>query len=313
MPRRRSTGCGRPTSPSCSGKPDHRPVRLTPARTTRKSLSRDSSKSWAVWACTRARTSSSRALGLVARCARSAVSGESPEGARISAPADNRPYLLLSPEAAEEFAHVPTTPPYDAVVVGLHPPSFAYGPLNTAFRVLTREPLFDAQPSEKRPVLIAPHTAAYLQAPADEEFPAGLSLGIGAYVAALETAADTKAEVVGKPTRAFFELALDKLRKQGDVKTSEVAIVDDDVKNDLGAGAKELGLQRILGALEGGGADHQLRRASTGPATRAAPGPTRCTRRLRISSTRSSKTARRGWQGVEMHVTCTTFRPKHRA
>lgn len=162
-------------------------------------------------------------------------------------PTDNSPYLLLSPEAAEEFANVPTSPPYDAVVIGLHPPSFAYEPLNTAFRVLTGEPLRDAQPADRKPVLIAPHTAAYLQAPAEGPFPAGLSLGIGAYVAALETAANTQAEVVGKPTRAFFELALEKLGLQKDVEKGEVAIVGDDVKNDLGAGARELGLQRVLG------------------------------------------------------------------
>ncbi|EJT46813.1 hypothetical protein A1Q1_04491 [Trichosporon asahii var. asahii CBS 2479] len=161
-------------------------------------------------------------------------------------PTDNSPYLLLSPEAAEEFANVPTSPPYDAVVIGLHPPSFAYEPLNTAFRVLTGEPLRDAQPADRKPVLIAPHTAAYLQAPAEGPFPAGLSLGIGAYVAALETAANTQAEVVGKPTRAFFELALEKLGLQKDVEKGEVAIVGDDVKNDLGAGARELGLQRVL-------------------------------------------------------------------
>lgn len=176
-------------------------------------------------------------------CARSGACGASPSAAF----SDARPYLLLSPEAAEEFASVPTSRPYDAVVVGLHPPSFAYGPLNTAFRVLAREPLRGAPAPDTRPVLIAPHTAAYLQAPADGEFPAGLSLGIGAYVAALEAAAGTKAEVVGKPTRAFFELALDRLRQQRAVDAREVAIVGDDVRNDLGAGASELGLQRVLG------------------------------------------------------------------
>lgn len=145
---------------------------------------------------------------------------------------------------------MPTTPPYDAVVVGLHPPSFAYGPLNTAFRVLAREPLADAPPPPpgQRPVLIAPHTAAFLQAPAEGDLPAGLSLGIGAYVAALEAAAGTSAEVVGKPTRAFFELALERLRAQRALDAAEVAIVGDDVRNDLGQGAAELGLQRILGA-----------------------------------------------------------------
>lgn len=70
---------------------------------------------------------------------------------------------------------------------------------------------------------------------------------------ALEYAAGVKAEVVGKPTRAFFELALGRLREgeAGDkgIRDEDVAIVGDDVENDLGAGARELGLQRILGTF----------------------------------------------------------------
>jgi ribonucleotide monophosphatase NagD (HAD superfamily) len=181
-----------------------------------------------------------------------------------------RPLLLLSPEAAEEFAAVDTQPPHNAVVLGLHPPSFVYEKLNTAFRVLKGEPLSDgdgisAEGSSSagvaRPVLIAPHKAAYHQAPETTAFPPGLSLGIGAYVRALEEAAGVEAEVVGKPTASFYQLAMtrmgsiynetgtDKAKVQdGELgfENSEIAIVGDDINNDLGAGALELGLQRVL-------------------------------------------------------------------
>ncbi|BEI82087.1 hypothetical protein CcaverHIS002_0212470 [Cutaneotrichosporon cavernicola] len=179
------------------------------------------------------------------------------------------PYLLLSPNALDEFKSLTTRPPAecDAVVIGLHPPGFGYENLNTAFRILKQEPLLPTDSREdmtaastpaisrnpspspgigRKPVLIAPHRAAFSQGNATDTLPAGLNLGIGPYVAALEYASGVRAEVVGKPTRAFFELALARLREIGRAEDGEVAIVGDDVDNDLGGGARELGLQRIL-------------------------------------------------------------------
>jgi ribonucleotide monophosphatase NagD (HAD superfamily) len=170
-----------------------------------------------------------------------------------------RPFLLLSPEAAEEFAGIDTRPPHNAVVLGLYPAGFDYEHLNTAFRILKREPLCDGETdtaasaidAPSAPVLIAPHKAAYHQAPASSAFPAGLSLGIGAYVRALEDAAGVTAEVVGKPTASFYALAMARMEAKYGIKldAADVAIVGDDVNNDLGAGAVELGLKRILGEL----------------------------------------------------------------
>jgi ribonucleotide monophosphatase NagD (HAD superfamily) len=200
-------------------------------------------------------------------------------------PAHTSPYLLLAPSALDEFKALPSRPPAecDAVVIGLHPPGFGYENLNTAFRILKQEPLAHTEqqedvtaastpavsrrpsptPEGKKPVLIAPHRAAYTQTNATAAFPAGLSLGIGPYIAALEYASGVKAEVVGKPTRAFFELALARLREKGgwEGEDGEVAIVGDDVDNDLGGGARELGLQRILGEL---GREGQLKRGEKG-------------------------------------------------
>ncbi|TXT10923.1 hypothetical protein VHUM_01674 [Vanrija humicola] len=181
-----------------------------------------------------------------------------------------RPYLLTSPEAAEEFAHLPTSGAHDAVVVGLYPPAFSYDRLNTAFRVLKREPLYadaetprDVAPARElsdptpapsgtatptAPVLVAPHLSAFQQNGATEAFPAGLSLGVGAYVRALASAASVEPVVVGKPSRSFFELALGRLGETHGVELdpTEVLIVGDDAVNDLGAGAVELGLKRVL-------------------------------------------------------------------
>ena len=62
-----------------------------------------------------------------------------------------------------------------------------------------------------------------------------------------------KAQAVGKPERAFFEVCLRSLgvRIRGESETGiqpgDVAVVGDDTEADLGGGAVELGLQRVLG------------------------------------------------------------------
>ncbi|WVQ78711.1 hypothetical protein IAT38_000798 [Cryptococcus sp. DSM 104549] len=175
-----------------------------------------------------------------------------------------RPLLLMSPSAKEEFSSLPDpsdTAGYDSVILGLHPESLSYDSLTKAFRVLKNEPITSQTPSSgssssssppKTPALIAPHKATAMQTPETDSLPAGLSLGIGPFVTALEQAAGVEAEIVGKPTRSFFELALGRLRGAGEGvgnggwTTSEVAVVGDDVNNDLGEGARELGLKRIL-------------------------------------------------------------------
>ena len=61
----------------------------------------------------------------------------------------------------------------------------------------------------------------------------GWMLDAGAYVAALEYAAGVTATVVGKPSRAFFELALAELG----LPAQDVLVVGDDVTMDAGGGA----------------------------------------------------------------------------
>ena len=61
----------------------------------------------------------------------------------------------------------------------------------------------------------------------------GLVLDVGAYAAALEYAAGVTAEVVGKPSRAFFDLAL---REIG-LSPREVIVVGDDEEADIAGGA----------------------------------------------------------------------------
>jgi ribonucleotide monophosphatase NagD (HAD superfamily) len=187
--------------------------------------------------------------------------------------------MLLSRSALEECTDDDLVPgelsQYDAVVVGLAPALLDYAHLNTAFRILVGEnrprdapdpapkstPNLDieAQP-HSRPPLIALHKARYLEASDN-----ALSLGPGPFVHALEEAARTSATVVGKPTRAFFEAVLCDLDRdleevsnpsdlphdrsgQRPHRWEGIAVIGDDVRADLGEGAIELGLWRVLGA-----------------------------------------------------------------
>lgn len=155
------------------------------------------------------------------------------------------PLLLLSNSAKSTF------PPgqgaeHDCVVVGLAPLELSYPRLNEAFRILKGEgPSSSAGPvppkdkNSKQPALIATHRARYF---ADTD--GALSLGPGPFVAALEEAADVRAEIVGKPSRMFYELSLRSL--QGESKGDEVVMVGDDVRSDLGEGAVEGGFVRVL-------------------------------------------------------------------
>jgi HAD superfamily hydrolase (TIGR01458 family) len=70
---------------------------------------------------------------------------------------------------------------------------------------------------------------------------AGPQLDAGAFVAGLEYAAEVEAEIVGKPTAAYFETALAEL----DATPSESVMVGDDVEADIG-GAKRIGMRGVL-------------------------------------------------------------------
>ncbi|KAL4067206.1 HAD-like domain-containing protein [Scleroderma yunnanense] len=180
-----------------------------------------------------------------------------------------RPYMLLSSSARDECVdagiralHTNTSnyaddaAPYDAVIVGLAPSLLDYAHLNTAFRILVGEHdgAKRTEPSSVlKPALIALHKAQYIQA-SDH----ALSLGPGPFVSALEETAQTCALIVGKPTKLFFEMVIKSFGDEivgeacggkGGAQEPErqhIAVIGDDVSADLGEGAIELGLWRVL-------------------------------------------------------------------
>ena len=87
----------------------------------------------------------------------------------------------------------------------------------------------------------------------------GSLLDSGAFVAGLEYAAGVEAEVVGKPTRAYFDAALAELGAAPD----ESVMVGDDIEADIG-GAKAAGLRAVL-VQTGKFREDSLAAASTPP------------------------------------------------
>mgnify|MGYP001581120211 CR=1 FL=1 len=138
---------------------------------------------------------------------------------------------LLIPESARidlpGVEQVDTSP--DWVVVGDLGRGFTFDLLNQAFRWLGA-----GTPAQTR--LLALHKNRFWQA-GDE----GIVLDAGPFVAALEYASGVEAEVVGKPSPSFFELALADLG----VPAGDVLCIGDSLVNDC-LGAARAGCRTAL-------------------------------------------------------------------
>ena len=112
----------------------------------------------------------------------------------------------------------------DVVLLGGAGPEFSYQALNRAFGHL-----------QAGARLVAMHRGLYWRTTE------GLQLDTGAFVAGLEQAAGTTAEVVGKPAAAFFATALAHLGADA----GRTLMVGDDIENDVLA-AQRQGLTGVL-------------------------------------------------------------------
>ncbi|MFJ9868057.1 TIGR01458 family HAD-type hydrolase [Streptomyces sp. NPDC101165] len=112
----------------------------------------------------------------------------------------------------------------DVVVLGGAGPEFDYAALNRAFGYL-----------QQGARLLAVHRNLYWRTEA------GLQLDSGAFLLGLEKAARVEAEVMGKPSPAFFEAALARLG----VTADRALMVGDDVESDVLA-AQHVGITGVL-------------------------------------------------------------------
>ena len=129
--------------------------------------------------------------------------------------------LLSHDEAGAPGAHAA------AVIVGDSPEELSHENLNRAFRLV-----------RGGAELIGMHRNPWWLTPE------GPTIDSGAYVAALEFAAGVSARIIGKPSPAFFSLAIDELRADvagrggSRLRRAEIAMVGDDIRNDVLAGQR---------------------------------------------------------------------------
>lgn len=136
-----------------------------------------------------------------------------------------RLHLLVTEDAREDFADfVQTDDAPDAVVVGDMGRAFDFDVLNRGFLSL--------------------HGGAELVALQKNRYwysEEGLAMDAGAFVAALEYASGRRAALIGKPSRQYFDAAIEALT----VARERVAMVGDDPETDI-RGARDAGLLTVL-------------------------------------------------------------------
>ncbi len=134
-------------------------------------------------------------------------------------------YPLLLPDAQQEFAGLDVDEERpDFVVMGDMGASFTFARLNRALQAILNGARF-----------VALHKKRTWRSEK------GLYMDAGPFVVALEYAAELKAEVVGKPSRAYFRMVLDELG----IAPNRVAMIGDDIESDV-RGAQLIGMQGWL-------------------------------------------------------------------
>lgn len=112
----------------------------------------------------------------------------------------------------------------DIVVVGDAGDNFTYRAMNQAFRLIYRGVPFLALEKDR----------SWMDT-------GGLSLSAGPFVAALEYATGRTAELVGKPSPVFFQMALDSMG----IAARQCAMIGDDAYSDI-LGAMDMGMAGFL-------------------------------------------------------------------
>ena len=137
----------------------------------------------------------------------------------------SRVQLLLAEDAQKDFAGFEITDSQpEVVVVGDLGAQFNFDILNSAFLSVKA----GAQ-------LVALQRGRYWQKKS------GLAMDAGAFVVALEYATETEAELIGKPNRAYFDVALADIG----FEPSRVAMIGDSIDADI-IGAQAVGMPTIL-------------------------------------------------------------------
>jgi len=137
---------------------------------------------------------------------------------------DGSVYTVLTNEADIWFSELKSDTP-DFVVVGDAHLNFNYEKMNQAFRYL-----------QNGAELIAAAKNKYFK-----EEDGLLSMDAGGFIAGLEFASGVEAKIIGKPSKAFFHLAVASMG----LEPNEVLMVGDDIISDI-QGARNAGIHTAL-------------------------------------------------------------------
>ncbi len=182
-------------------------------------------------------------------------------------------YLVLTDDCKKDFAEFKQTDKNpDYIIIGdlqipgsLGAPPLAVGSSNTApssipplggseggwtYDLLNK--IFNLLITGSK--MIALHKGKFLQT--DQ----GLTLDIGIFVAGLEYVTGQTAEVIGKPSRTFFEMAL----KDLGVPASRAAMIGDDLDNDI-LGAQNAGIAKTILVKTGKYREELVKRSKVKP------------------------------------------------
>jgi HAD superfamily hydrolase (TIGR01458 family) len=157
----------------------------------------------------------------------------------------HRFHLIVTGDADRDFprpATNGTNDRVDFVILGDAGDEITYSTLNMAFRELM-----------EGAELVALERDRYWM---DHD---GLALSAGPFITALEFATGKKAVLMGKPSRDFFDLALNDMC----VSREQVAMIGDDIQTDVG-GAQNSGIRGIL-VKTGKYREDQARRSAISP------------------------------------------------
>ena len=133
--------------------------------------------------------------------------------------------FLMEEDTKQDVAEFPVDEDSpEVIVIGHYGNRWNYDLLNRLFRMIMNGTR-----------LLALHKGRYWQT---EQ---GLTMDIGAFGSALEYVTGVKATIIGKPSKTFFELALEDIG----LPAEKVAMIGDDINSDIG-GAQEAGLSGIL-------------------------------------------------------------------
>jgi len=146
---------------------------------------------------------------------------------RMKRSGKNRCFLLTTGDVHRDFEDAGIRiceEDVDFVVIGDAGNSFTFDRLNQAMRLVL----------DGAEILALEKDRYWMQ-------PQGLVLSTGPFVAALEYATGKKAELMGKPSQQFFQLALSDLG----ISAQDAAMIGDDILTDV-RGAQEIGMHGIL-------------------------------------------------------------------